>query len=189
MFEGLVGIFLDSSKIVAITFNSHRLVCFPRMNPNVHFPVCTQRNGFVGYHLEKRTIDNENKSNSCHIHHTWMSQEVSKWLVNGLSPTYKGLGVETERVQGVETERAIMLGPLFTTGGRNRTRKCQKRDRRVWQGLRAESTDVDVARRQGCALCSRRGLSSGAINLRGPTAKFLDAGTRESSRTSLLVRS
>ena len=117
MFEGSVGIFLDGWKIVVITFNSHRLVCVPRMNPNVHFPVtvCTRRNGFVGYHLEKRTIVNENTSNSFHIHHTWMSQEVSKWLVNGLSPTYKGLGVETERVPGVETERP-MWGPLLRQG-------------------------------------------------------------------------
>ena len=112
---------------------------------------------------------------------------VGKWAI-----TYLQRAGVRNRTRPGGRNRTRNVRSSFTTGGRNRTRKCQnrdRRDRRVWQGLRAESTDVDVARRQGCALCSRRGLSSGAINLRGPTAEFLDAGTRGSSRTSLLVRS
>ena len=30
-----------------------------------------------------------NKKQRKHVYGTWMSQEVSKWLVNGLKPTYK----------------------------------------------------------------------------------------------------
>ena len=181
MFEGSVGIFQNSGNYLQFS----QVGVFSPNESECTFPSLLTKKWFCGVPSGKRTIDNENKSNSCHIHHTWMCQEVSKWLVNGLSPTYKGLGVETERVPGVETERA-MLGPLLRQGVE--TERANVKNVTGVTGVSgkgwAEPTDVDVARRQGCALCSR-----GAINLRGPTAEFLDAGTRGSSRTSLLVRS